>query len=78
MYFCTVYLQPYIVKYVANTFQDSDSQEDLEALEKRLRERALQSIQSKEEMERELQLREKALKSMKRRSGSDSSEEDSD
>lgn len=58
--------------------QDSDSHEDLEALEKRLRERALQSIQSKEEIERERQLREKALQSMKHRGDTESSESDSD
>lgn len=58
--------------------QDSDSHEDLEALEKRLRERALQSIQSKEEIERERQLREKALQSMKHRGDTESSDSDSD
>ena len=58
--------------------KDSDSVEEPDALEKRLRERAIQSIQSKGEIERERQLREKALQSMKNRGGSDSSEEDSD
>ena len=52
--------------------------EEPDALEKRLRERAIQSIQTKGEIERERQLREKALQSMKNRGGSDSSEEDSD
>lgn len=47
-------------------------------MEKRLRERALQSIQSKEEIERERQLREKALQSMKHRGDTESSDSDSD